>query len=137
MPSTFQCSLATPQEQVLDESVTYASIPAWDGQIGIAPMRAPLLAKLGDGPLRLDSADGGSRWFLLSGGFAQMKDNNLSLLSDEAQPAEQLTRQDAEHALEQARSDSAKTVEQVAEKQRQIERAKAMLHLLETHGSGG
>ena len=132
MPSTFQCTLATPEEQVLDDPVTYASIPAWDGQIGIAPSRAPLLAKLGLGSLRLDYADGRSRLFLLGGGFVQMKDNKLSMLATEALPAEGITREDAEQSLEQARLRTSQTTDEVAEKQQQISRAKAMLRLAQS-----
>ena len=82
MPATFQCTIVTPQQPVLDKMVTYASIPAWDGQIGLAPKRAALLAKLGDGPLRLTDAHGNSSWFFLTGGFAQMKENRLTLLTE-------------------------------------------------------
>ena len=70
MAETLQCTLVTPSAQLLDEEITYASVPAWDGLIGIAPMRAPLLIKLEDGPLRLDFTQGGSRWFFVGGGFA-------------------------------------------------------------------
>ena len=69
---------------MLDEPVVYASIPAWDGQIGVAPMRAPLLVKMDDGPLRLDGAGGKAQWFFVAGGFGQMNDNRLTLLTDEA-----------------------------------------------------
>ena len=42
----FQCIIVTPEQQVLDESVTQAIIPAHDGLLGILTDRAPLLAKL-------------------------------------------------------------------------------------------
>ena len=135
MPDTFQCTLVTPQEQLLDGAVTYASLPAWDGQIGIAPSRAPLMVKLGQGALRLDFVEGGSRWFFLGGGFAQMKDDRLSLLTDEAIPAEQIVREEARAALEKAQGLSAHTQEDVSSRQRQIERAKALQHLLELHAN--
>ena len=51
---SFQCTVVTPEQQVLDETVTQAILPAHDGQIGILTDRAPLLVKLGVGPLRLD-----------------------------------------------------------------------------------
>lgn len=131
MADTFRCTLVTPEQQLLDESVVYASIPAWDGQIGLAPQRAPLLVKLGDGALRLDFAKGGSRWFFLAGGFAQMKDNRLSLVTDEAVPAEEIVRKDAEASLREAEAKPAVTDEEVARQQRRIARSRAMLHLLE------
>ena len=131
MPDAFQCTLVTPEAQLLDEQVVYASIPAWDGLMGIAPQRAPLMAKLGDGVLRLDFAKGGSRAFFVGGGFARMKDNRLTLLAGEAVAATDIVGQDAQAALTQAQAMSGITDDQVAQKQRRVERAKTLLHLVE------
>jgi F-type H+-transporting ATPase subunit epsilon len=80
----FQCVVVTPEQQILDDSLRQAIIPAYDGQLGILTDRAPLLAKLGKGPLRLDLASGQSRVFQISGGIAQMKDNKLTILTTTA-----------------------------------------------------
>ena len=55
--NSFQCRLITPTAKVLDEAVVYASVPAWDGLMGVLPNRAPIVAKLGLGELRLQFAD--------------------------------------------------------------------------------
>ena len=86
----FQCVIVTPEAQALDESATQAIVPAWDGQIGILTGRAPLLIKLGMGPLRVDVQGGSRRTFFIAGGIAQMKDNRLTILTDEATAAEDL-----------------------------------------------
>jgi len=129
MAQSLQCTLVTPEREVVDAEVTYASIPAWDGLQGVAPMRAPMLVKLGDGPLRLDFADGGSRWFFVGSGFAQVKDNRLSLLTSEAVPAGDIVRQDMQAALAEAQARVATTDEEVAKKTREVNRAKVMLTL--------
>jgi F-type H+-transporting ATPase subunit epsilon len=77
----FSCVLVTPEQQLLDESLTQAIIPAADGLLGILSNRAPLLAKLGKGPLKLDLASGQTRRFQIDGGIAQMKDNKLTILT--------------------------------------------------------
>src|SRR5688500_15321883 len=91
----FQCTVVTPEQQAFDGSVTQAIVPAHDGLIGILTDRAPLLVKLGTGPLRLDLAGGQKRFFFVDGGVAQMKDNRLTILSTEAVPASEV---DAEAA---------------------------------------
>lgn len=106
---TFRCRLITPLAQVLDEPVTYASIPAWDGLFGVLPGRGPIVAKLGLGELRLDfpstqSAKGGSRSFLVEDGFVQMVDNRLTILASKAIPTETLSPQDAAAELAEAES---------------------------------
>ena len=80
----FSCVVVTPEQQVLDESLTQAIIPAADGLLGILTDRAPLLAKLGKGPLRLDLASGQKRFFRIEGGVAQMRDNKLTILTQVA-----------------------------------------------------
>ena len=80
----FSCVVVTPEQQILDESLTQAIIPAADGLLGILTSRAPLLAKLGKGPLRLDLVSGQKRLFRIEGGVAQMKDNKLTILTTTA-----------------------------------------------------
>jgi len=132
---SFQCTLVTPQKQVLDEAVTYASFPAHDGQVGIAPSRAPLLAELGHGSLRLDFADGGTRWLFIGGGFAQMKDNKLSIVADEATPAEEIVQSKAQADLDAALALSGTGNEVVERKARAVARARAMLDIHQKHGN--
>ena len=64
----FRCVIVTPEQQVLDESLTHAILPAHDGLVGILTDRAPLLVKLGQGPLRVDLAGGQTQNFYVEGG---------------------------------------------------------------------
>lgn len=77
----FSCVVVTPEQQILDESLNQAIIPASDGLLGILTHRAPLLAKLAKGPLRLDLASGQKKVFQIDGGVAQMKENKLTILT--------------------------------------------------------
>ena len=104
MANGFHCSIITPTETVFDEEVDYASFPAWDGQQGVMAGQSPLLTRLGFGSLRLDFAEGGSRWYLLEGGFAEVKNERLSLLTERATPAEQLSVDEAQAELAEAQA---------------------------------
>lgn len=95
MAKSFRCRLITPDACVLDDQVTYASVPAWDGLFGVLPGRAPIVAKLGLGELRLDFADsskgaGGQRSFLVEDGFVQMVGDKLTILASKAIPTESI-----------------------------------------------
>jgi len=90
MAEPFKASLVTPEAIVLETSVTAAQVPAFDGLVGILNHRAPLLAKLGVGILRLDTTSGIQR-FVVSGGYAQMKGAELTILTSEAIPVAQVT----------------------------------------------
>ncbi len=89
MAATFQLSVITPEKAVLEGEATFVAIPAWDGEIGILAHRAPLLAKLGVGWLRADTPQG-KHAFLIDGGFAQVVDNKVSVLTEKAQVAEEI-----------------------------------------------
>ncbi len=102
MATTFHCTIITPLEKVFDHDVTYASFPAWDGQHGVIAGQSPLVSELGTGTLRLDFPEGGSRRYLLEGGFAQVLNGTLTLLSDRATPAESLTLEETEAELADA-----------------------------------
>jgi F-type H+-transporting ATPase subunit epsilon len=120
----FQCVIVTPEQQALDESVTQAILPAHDGLIGILTDRAPLLIKLGLGPLRIDLPGGQQKTFLVEGGVAQMKDNKLTVLTNDAIPAEKIDAETARAEFAEAQSrvpTDAKTAEARA---RQMARAK-------------
>ncbi|MEL7473110.1 MAG: F0F1 ATP synthase subunit epsilon [Planctomycetota bacterium] len=106
MSKTILCKVVTPSEKLLDEPITYASIPAWDGLFGVLPGRAPIVAKLGVGELTLEFPDttaaGGRRSYFVRGGFAEMAGDELTILAEEATPASSLTVTDAEQALREA-----------------------------------
>lgn len=101
---TFRCRLVTPAASLLDEQVSYASVPAWDGLIGFLPGRAPILAKLGCGELVLRFGDsekgaGGQRSYVVDGGVVQMQSETLMILAEYAAAAEQINPAEAEAEL--------------------------------------
>ncbi len=103
---TFRCRLITPVAKILDEDVTYASVPGWDGLFGVMPSRAPIVAKLGVGELRLDFPDregakGGSRSFLVEDGFVQMVNNRLTILATRAVSVESIDAGAAQNELQE------------------------------------
>jgi len=81
---SFQCVVVTPEQEVIDQSVKQVILPATDGLIGILTDRAPMLARIGKGPLRVDPAQGPSLTFAIEGGVAQMKNNRLTILTQKA-----------------------------------------------------
>jgi F-type H+-transporting ATPase subunit epsilon len=108
---TFRCRLITPVAKILEEDVTYASVPGWDGLFGVLPSRAPIVAKLGVGELRLDFPDregarGGSRSFLVEDGFVQMVNNRLTILAARAVPTEAIDAGAAQSELQEIESRS-------------------------------
>lgn len=82
--SDIHVSVITPESQVVDTNATQVIIPAHDGLIGILHNRAPLLCQLGKGTLRIDAADGKQREVEIEGGFAQVLNNDVIVLTEKA-----------------------------------------------------
>ena len=125
---TLRCNLLTPDGQVLDCHSTFVAIPAHDGQMGFLRNRAPLLCKLGAGELRIES-DGETRRFFIDGGFAQMLNNELTVLTRYAQAAEDIDRPNAETVLTEALTMAAEDSTARAAKDAAIARARARLRM--------
>lgn len=121
----FRCVVVTPEQQAVDETVTQAVLPAHDGLIGILTGRSPLLVKLGVGPLRIDLPGGQSRTFYVDGGIAQMKGNNLTILTNEAIPPEDIDVDSARAEYAEAQARRAMDEKGQAERQRQMDRGRA------------
>ena len=77
-------SVVSP-EAVLYEGTTDSVVaPAFDGEVGILTGHAPMLALLGKGVLRLGS---GAQKFNVEGGFLQVVDNAVRVVTEKASPA--------------------------------------------------
>ena len=85
---SFACTVVTPEQEIFDQAATQVILPAFDGQLGILTHRAPMLAKLGKGSLRIDPASGRTLYFQIEGGVAQMKDNKLTIVTNKAVASE-------------------------------------------------
>lgn len=122
----FNCVVVTPEEQVVDQQVSQVVFPAFDGQIGILTNRAPLLAKLGVGELKLTMTAGGEKSFFVDGGIAQMKDNKLTVLTTQATPIDELSAETARAELAEASARKITDAATADQREHALKRARAM-----------
>ena len=125
---TFHCSVITPERAMLEKDATFVAFPAWDGEVGILKHRAPLLYKLGAGELRVESPDGNERLFV-AGGFAQMVEDRLTILTEQAKRPEEIDRAAAQRALAEARAMPMVTDAEYETRQRAVRSAEMQLKL--------
>lgn len=125
----FQCVIVTPEQQAFDERITQAVVPAHDGQIGILTDRAPLLVKLGIGALELDLAGGQRRTLFIEGGIAQMKDNRLTIVTNEAIEPSQIDAETARAEFAEATAQRVTDQKSHDDRQRRLQRARVMQEL--------
>lgn len=125
---TFKCSVITPQRAVLECDATFAAFTAHDGEVGVLFNRAPLVCKLGIGSLRVESPTEKHTLFI-DGGFAEVVDNRLTILSEQAQTPDQLDRSAAKQALADAREMKPTDEPSSVAREKAIQRAKVQLKL--------
>lgn len=85
-----QVSVITPERQVLAEQADEVVIPAHDGELGVLNLRAPLMCELGIGQLRYMKG-GQARRVFIDGGFAQVLENRVVVLTGRALRSEEIT----------------------------------------------
>ncbi len=125
----FQCVIVTPEQQAFDERITQAIVPAHDGQVGILTDRAPLLVKLGIGALQLDLAGGQRRTLFIEGGIAQMKDNRLTIVTNEAMEPSAIDAETARAEFAEATAQRVTDQKSHDDRQRRLQRARVMQEL--------
>jgi F-type H+-transporting ATPase subunit epsilon len=124
----FQCTVITPEGTVCDELAEFAALTLYDGEIGIAPGRAPMIGRLGAGELRI-THDGRIHRYYVEGGFVEVLDDQVTVLTDRAVPAEQLDALVLQDQLEAARARRATTPETLAARDRTVALSRAQLRV--------
>jgi F-type H+-transporting ATPase subunit epsilon len=123
-----QCVVVTPEKTLFDQRVDFVAIPLFDGELGVLPGRAPLIGRLGFGELRTRSAELTRRYFI-DGGFAQVRDDVVTILTNRAVPLFELQAAEAHKELELAAKLKTATDFEIAEKAKAQDRARAKLRL--------
>jgi F-type H+-transporting ATPase subunit epsilon len=81
--SALHVSVITPEATIYEGEADQVVAPAHNGSLGILRGHAPLMALLGTGTLRIERG-GKSTSYTVSGGFLQVVDNTVTVLSERA-----------------------------------------------------
>lgn len=100
-------SVVTPEKTVMEETAEFVAVPMFDGELGVAPGRAPLIGRLGAGELRTVNA-GQTRRFYVDGGFVQVRQNAVTVLTPRASKAEEINLAKVEEQLAAAKAQAKK-----------------------------
>ncbi|MDO8502775.1 MAG: ATP synthase F1 subunit epsilon [Gemmatimonadaceae bacterium] len=79
-------SVISPESVLFEGEATSVVAPAFDGEVGILQDHAPMMTLLGKGTLRLGSG-GGEKRFDIEGGFLQVVENNVRIVTERATAA--------------------------------------------------
>lgn len=105
MSDVFEIEIATPERLLAREKAIRAQIPAKEGYIGVLPDHAPLLSELGIGAMTY-TTPGDHRFSLaVCGGFLEINDNVVRVLTDIAEKANEIDVSQAEKDLKKAQDE--------------------------------
>ena len=91
----------TPERKVYEDDVDMVIAPGSEGYLGILPHHAPLLTALGPGEFRVKKG-GVEEVLVVFGGFMEVRADKVVVLTEAAEPADEIDVQRAQAARQQA-----------------------------------
>ena len=79
-----EVTVVSPAGAIYDGAAHWVTVPGQNGQLGIWPKHAELVAALGAGPLRIATGGTNVMRFAVRGGFVRVGHNQVTILVDRA-----------------------------------------------------
>src|ERR1700749_5257175 len=76
-------ALVSPERELFHGLVDHVVVPGAEGEFGVSPAHAPVMAVIKPGALRILN-DGAERRIFVNGGFADVTPEGLTVLADDA-----------------------------------------------------
>lgn len=128
--SQIQVVIVTPEKTTLDQSADSVVVPLIDGEAGVMPGHAPTIGRLGPGELRI--SDGSSQAsYYVDGGFVQIVDDVVSVLTARAIARTEIDIAAAREALSEAEKLPSGNTELAEIRRKAIAQAQAQIRLAE------
>jgi len=102
MAGSLTLRVITPDRIVLDTTAEVVRLPAVDGSLGVLWNHAPMVAALDMGVMSY-RADGADRPLFVSGGFVEVRDNTVRVVSEAGERPEEIDVERARAAEQRAR----------------------------------
>ncbi|ABF64817.1 ATP synthase F1 epsilon subunit [Ruegeria sp. TM1040] len=133
MADTMQFDLVSPERSLASLQARAVQIPGAEGDMTAMPLHAPTLTTLRPGILKVDAPEGTTE-YLVTGGFAQITAEGLSVLAERAIPMDEMTRAHLDELIEEART-MYKTAQEDNSEHGLVEDAAKMLADMEALGT--
>ena len=100
MPTDLE--VVSPERLLLSRPVDMVVIPAYEGEMGVLERHAPMIVLLRGGTVRLYQGGQVTDTLFVSGGFAEITPERVTVLADEAWPVAEVSRAEGERRLADA-----------------------------------
>ena len=103
MAGTMQFDLVSPERRLASVAATEVQIPGAEGDLTAMEGHTPTITTLRPGVVRAVSA-GGTKAFVVTGGFAEITADAVSVLAERAIPTEEATAEVMDQLIAEARA---------------------------------
>ena len=107
MADTVLFTLVSPEREVAKMQASAVQIPGAEGDMTAMPDHSPTITTLRPGVLRVEGPDG-TREFIVTGGFAEINAEGISVLAEESHAREDVTQEHLDRMVEDAARANAK-----------------------------
>jgi F-type H+-transporting ATPase subunit epsilon len=130
--SSIAVEIMTPERLVMQTQADSVVVPAAEGEMGILPHHAPILAQLQPGQIRLRRGQD-IELFAVSGGFIEVDNNRVYIFAETAEMSHEIDVERARLAAERAKQQlkTAKSDVDLAQAEAALKRALVRLHASE------
>ena len=115
MAEKIQFELVSPAKLLVSSAVDMVVVPGTEGDFGALPRHAPLIATVRPGVIDVHDEGKVSTRIFVAGGFAEVNEERITVLAEEAIPVAELTAEQvaerlkaAQEAVADARTDAEK-----------------------------
>jgi F-type H+-transporting ATPase subunit epsilon len=105
MADTFRFDLVSPERVLVSEDVAEVIVPSIEGDFGMLPEHAPIIASLRPGSLTVRSKDGAETRYFVRGGLAEGGPEQLTVLAQRAMRLDELDREKITQEIQWAKED--------------------------------
>ncbi|WP_423210549.1 F0F1 ATP synthase subunit epsilon [Paracoccus yeei] len=102
MADTMQFDLVSPERNLVSVPVREVRLPGAEGDLTAMPGHAPAIVNLRPGLVTVVAADGTSTEFAVTGGFAEINNDSVSLLAERGHPRAEMTQEVFNEMIAQA-----------------------------------
>ena len=103
MADKLSLEVVTPFRTVLNEDVDSVTLPGIEGELGILPEHVPLLTTLDTGIMSYVNGSGNTQAIAVHWGYAQVDGNNVRVLAELAETADEIDLPRAQEAEKKAK----------------------------------
>ena len=138
MANVMQLDVLSPDAYVFQaDNITYVGVKTTQGGVGIEARHATMMATLEQAPVKYRDDQGNAHNLFVDGGFLEVKESKVTILSVAAETAESIDAEKAQADLEraQAKIDNPKEGMDMAEVVKDLKRAQARLKTVQLAGA--